>query len=216
MSTPLAKQRARTDAEKDQRRANLLASARGLLEERHLDDIKIADVSARAGVAKGTAYIYFPTKETLFLSVLQDELAAMFSALETHLTANTGQADRFASFLAGELASNPLLLDLLSNLHSRLETNLAFDDIKAFKLYLAGQLAHLGALMERAFNLESGKGAGLLLHGFSLAVGLAQFARPTAPAREVLDTVPELTSMKIDFEAEFSQALKQLVDGVSR
>lgn len=54
------------------RRDAILSAAREILEARDYHDIRMEDVAARAGVAKGTLYLYFPTKERLFGALAKD------------------------------------------------------------------------------------------------------------------------------------------------
>ena len=52
------------------RRRRIVVAAQELLEEREYDRIQMRDVADRAGVALGTLYRYFPSKEQLFANVL--------------------------------------------------------------------------------------------------------------------------------------------------
>ena len=63
--------RARSVEDKDLRRAQLIAAATQLFADADFDAVTIARVAARAGVAKGTAYLYFATKESLFLELVR-------------------------------------------------------------------------------------------------------------------------------------------------
>ena len=54
-------------------RARLLSSALQLGDERPLRDVSVDEITARAGVAKGTFYVHFPHRED-FLRALNDEV----------------------------------------------------------------------------------------------------------------------------------------------
>lgn len=54
-------------------RARLLAAALELGDERPLRDVSVDEITARAGVAKGTFYVHFPHRED-FLRALSDEV----------------------------------------------------------------------------------------------------------------------------------------------
>jgi AcrR family transcriptional regulator len=56
-------------------RQAVLAAATGLLLTRGLDAVSMDAVAARAGVSKATIYRWWPTKETLALDALQDQLS---------------------------------------------------------------------------------------------------------------------------------------------
>lgn len=57
---------------KEERRAALLKAAREVLAEKGLDAAKVSDIVARAGVAQGTFYLYFPSKLSLVIALAED------------------------------------------------------------------------------------------------------------------------------------------------
>ncbi len=59
-------QRARTEEAKDQRRQALLAAALDEFFERGFTAARMDDIAARAGLSKGSLYLYFKSKEALF------------------------------------------------------------------------------------------------------------------------------------------------------
>ncbi len=56
----------------EERRSSILAAARDILQARNFHDIKMENIAVQAGVAKGTLYLYFPTKEKLFQSLAKE------------------------------------------------------------------------------------------------------------------------------------------------
>jgi AcrR family transcriptional regulator len=67
MSTaPIRKRR------KEARPAEMTAAALGLFVEKGFAATRLEDVAARAGVSKGTLYLYFDSKEALFKTVIQE------------------------------------------------------------------------------------------------------------------------------------------------
>lgn len=62
-------------------RAALLEAAASLWADRGYDDVSVSDIAARAGVAKGSFFYYFPTKEHLLLELVAagdvEELTAL-------------------------------------------------------------------------------------------------------------------------------------------
>jgi AcrR family transcriptional regulator len=60
------------------RRDAIMAAARALATEQGMDAVQIAPVAARAGIAAGTVYRYFPSKAELVAGLIADrELAAL-------------------------------------------------------------------------------------------------------------------------------------------
>ncbi|NBX26398.1 MAG: TetR/AcrR family transcriptional regulator, partial [Planctomycetes bacterium] len=57
---------------KQDRPAQLLAAGLDLFVERGYAGTRLDDVAARAGVSKGTLYLYFANKEELFKAVVRE------------------------------------------------------------------------------------------------------------------------------------------------
>jgi len=64
---------------KDERPAELLAAALELFVESGYAATRLDDVAARAGVSKGTLYLYFENKEELFKAVVRENIVARIS-----------------------------------------------------------------------------------------------------------------------------------------
>ncbi|MHA4869944.1 TetR/AcrR family transcriptional regulator [Duganella sp. PWIR1] len=69
---------------KDARPKELLAAALDLFEERGFASTRLEDVARRAGVSKGTLYLYFSNKEDLFEKVVRDSLRAAMVDADGH------------------------------------------------------------------------------------------------------------------------------------
>ena len=64
---------------KERRREELLEAARKVFAKKGYHEAKVGDIAAAAKVAKGTVYLYFPDKRSIF-SVLIDDLFVRLSA----------------------------------------------------------------------------------------------------------------------------------------
>jgi len=62
---------------KEARPAELMAAALDLFVERGYAATKLDDVAAKAGVSKGTLYLYFDSKEALFKAVIEQGIVPM-------------------------------------------------------------------------------------------------------------------------------------------
>ena len=58
--------------DKTQRRRDLLAAARNVFARRGYHDAKVDDIVAEANVSKGTFYLYFPDKRSIFEALADD------------------------------------------------------------------------------------------------------------------------------------------------
>jgi len=68
---------------KDARPSEILAAAMETFVEHGFAATKLEDVAKRAGVTKGTLYIYFESKEALFKAVVQENLVPILATAET-------------------------------------------------------------------------------------------------------------------------------------
>lgn len=67
---------------KDARPSEIREAALALFSERGFAATRLGDVAERAGVGKGTIYLYFPNKEELFRAVVRHDLLPNLEALE--------------------------------------------------------------------------------------------------------------------------------------
>lgn len=211
--------RARKEEDKSTRRATILAAARGLFGKQPYAAISMDQVAGAAGLAKGTLYLYFDTREQLFLALLEDLLAEWFLALETALGSSRRRLTpaQFAALLWETLAARPLLVRLLALMESVLERNISAESAALFKTMLRDRMSSAGALLEqRLTGLAPGDGLRVLLHLRALLTGLTQMADPSPVLREVLAQRPDLAVFQLDLGREFTFAATALVEGWPR
>jgi len=83
-----AEPRQRRSRRKEARPGELLDAALSLFVEKGFAATRVEEVAARAGVSKGTLFIYFPSKEELFKAVVRENISGRFTAwgeeLETY------------------------------------------------------------------------------------------------------------------------------------
>lgn len=82
---------------KEERPGELIAAALELFVEQGFAATRIDDVARRAGVAKGTAYLYFSTKEELFKAVAQEALVVGLELGEQMTSEFAGNAEDLLS-----------------------------------------------------------------------------------------------------------------------
>ncbi|HZY20199.1 MAG TPA: TetR/AcrR family transcriptional regulator [Ramlibacter sp.] len=72
-------QTARRERRKEARPGELLDAALDLFVEKGFAATRSEEVAARAGVSKGTLFLYFPTKEELFKAVVRENISGRFA-----------------------------------------------------------------------------------------------------------------------------------------
>ena len=75
---------------KEARSSELTAAALALFVEKGFAATRLDDVAARAGVSKGTLYLYFDSKEALFKAVVEESIIPTLSAAEEQVAAYQG------------------------------------------------------------------------------------------------------------------------------
>lgn len=66
----------------DDKRRRILAAATAVFAERDFHRVLVSEVAARAGVGKGTVYLYFPTKDQLHRVALEASLERVAAEVE--------------------------------------------------------------------------------------------------------------------------------------
>lgn len=82
----------RWERRKDARPKELLASAIELFVERGFASTRLEDVARRAGVSKGTLYLYYANKEDLFKAVVRQTILPMIDDAETSVAEFDGHS----------------------------------------------------------------------------------------------------------------------------
>lgn len=87
---------------KDERPGELLAAALAVFTERGYAATRMEDVAARAGVSKGTAYLYFESKEALFKAAIETAMLPAVEAAEAlPMQAGLCAAEQLRCFVEG-------------------------------------------------------------------------------------------------------------------
>src|SRR3954452_14745632 len=105
MTSPMDSVKTRTRRKRKQpqtRRSDIIGAALRLFAAKGFAATRLDDVAEAAGIAKGTVYLYFATKEELFRDVVRQELLPTLDRLEETIAAHHGPAaDLVRLLLAG-------------------------------------------------------------------------------------------------------------------
>lgn len=85
-----AQVRAKRERRKEARPGELLAAALDLFVEKGYAATRVEEVARRAGVSKGTLFLYFPSKEDLFKAVVRENISGRFSEWNLELESFQG------------------------------------------------------------------------------------------------------------------------------
>lgn len=109
MTAPLKDPRWRR--RKEARPAEIVAAALACFAERGFSATRLEEIAQRAGVTKGTLYLYFPNKEELFKAVVRQTLVPLLARNEEAIAASTAPTPVLLRQLIlgfpGLMANNP-------------------------------------------------------------------------------------------------------------
>lgn len=208
--------RATNEDQKIARRQAILNGARQLFMEADFFDVSMATIAKRSGLAKGTVYLYFKTKEEIFLNLSTEELESWLGAFEKRLEKQTQPLDNaeFLDLLRSDFADRKLMQRLVSLLHLVLEKNIPYEEAFAFKLNLKVRMTKLSALVEQSLPyLEKGQGFALLSMLHCLVVGFGQMADPSPVLKEVLEH-PEMAPFRVDLDKNIFETFSLILEGI--
>ena len=213
----MTKHRAVTDAQKEARRADILKVALHRFTLSPYDSVSMADTADDAGLAKGTLYLYFKTKEEMFLSIYTGQLEAWFDELDQGLQQPGGDTSvaGFLRLLGDSLVSRPELLRLIAILHTQLESNVDAATARKFRVWLNERRRATGALLEkRALFLKPGQGAELLQQIHVLVIGFQHLAEPAGGMRDAL-AAPDMAVHRVPLRESLLRTINTLLTGLA-
>ncbi len=212
--------RARNEDDKERRRAEILAEARGALEESDYRDLRLSDLARNLGLVKGTLYRYFPTRQDLFMAVYREELEGWLFSWGSILGAvadgsPTGGAakEELVALWSRSLMERRTLVRLVGEFHAVIEPELSDQGLLEFKAYLKSFLDRGAEKVEESIPELRGAGVELILGLYVLIQGCAPLCFPSLRIRGILDAEEELGIFKLEFSTFFPSLLRKLVLG---
>jgi AcrR family transcriptional regulator len=210
--------RAAGPTDKEERRQAILRGAEVLFRERDFEEIRMSDLAASLGLAKGTLYLYFPQKESLFMALLGERLDAALDGLRETMkplgtAASEDGVDRISSAIAAGIAADHALPRLLAELHVVLERNVPYEEALAFKRRLAAAIGAAGAGVAAALPpLTEEDGVRFFLQVYAQVVGLAGLS-DLSPFMRKIGAEPGLGLFRLDFEETLVESARALLAG---
>ncbi|MGD1972403.1 MAG: TetR family transcriptional regulator [Desulfobacterales bacterium] len=211
--------RAISDEQKQVRRQAILQAARNLFCVGNFNDVNMARVAKEARIAKGTVYLYFKTKEELFLALLVEMFEAWFEEMDRFLRKK--KSSRKACTIAELLElighcyeKHPELMRLNAILHTVLERNIDYSAARSFKHMLLTRVCQTGIHLESSLSfLRPGEGAQILLRSHALAIGFQHMAEPSPVMKQVIEC-EKMQAFEMNFKEQFLATLKDMLYGI--
>ncbi|RRS01303.1 TetR family transcriptional regulator [Glycomyces terrestris] len=213
-------QRARSEEQREARRAAILETAAEMLETMPVAALTLNELARRVGLAKSNVLRYFESREAVLLELLDRAEGRWLAALPPRLDAAippdasaADRGDRLAAALAESLAGERVLCDLLSAQAAVLERNISTEVALDYKRAAARHRATLTGLLRRHLP-ELGESAGSLCRHIILVTGaVATHADPAPSVLAAYEADPAVGAMRIDFTDFLTTTIATLTAG---
>ena len=211
----MAAKRAYGGEDKQARRADILAAATVLLGDGRGDLPTAGAIAEASGLAKGTVYLYFRSKEAIFSALLLAKWGEVVGLVEEAFASPPMScgSDPVNAFLAAYVAHLDRRRELLrlDALRPVLERGLDLASLSEFKRTFVERLVAGGALIDVRLGLRAGKGVKLLTRTHALTCGLWQSLGVASPEDQADGDASG--ALDADFNDELAEALAEFWRG---
>ncbi|PJZ52713.1 hypothetical protein CH380_13225 [Leptospira adleri] len=210
------KSRAVKDDDKKVKKDLLIRAAISLFNKSSFEKISMDQIAKKAGVAKGTLYLYFKTKEELFLEIHRLDYEIWFDSFQTFLRSKKPglSAGDLASWITESLRENQRVVRLMAIASALLEKNIAFESALSLKASVRKHVLEIVPELCRVLKWKKSEEALIFLtHLHALIVGLWHHAEPAPIVSKVLNSSSDFAVFQIDFFQTLESGIRALVLG---
>ena len=202
-------QRARSETAKLEREASILTATEILLRQSGYEAMTMQEIATMAGLAKGTLYLYFTSRESLVLAVHGRLFDRWIDRFAVHQPEFTG-FDGFCRDFARHYADDPLFLQLTGFANALFEPQLDCEAYIKNKRGMARRVKRLTGLVCQQFFIAPVAAQKLIWGFLTIAGGTAQMTvRSPVTKTDLPDDVVAFTGLA-NFETVFLNAAAPL------
>jgi TetR/AcrR family fatty acid metabolism transcriptional regulator len=99
MMQPITAPRSWKEKQRQEREALILQVAEEVLAEKGYHETSIDEIAARVGIAKGTVYLHFPSKEDLVVAILERDTQKILQGVEATLASQSAPRAKLEALL---------------------------------------------------------------------------------------------------------------------
>lgn len=154
---------------KVKRKHQIIKTAANLFSEKSFHDVTVDEIAEKVGVAKGTIYLYFSSKEKLYLEILEETFDSIESLLEEEVEKSDSAPEKLRNVLKIIFRFYRRHLDVLKIL-SRDETHLIEEHQELTARWRSRRIKLYEKIIEKgvkegSFNTTNPKLAALMMYG---------------------------------------------------
>ncbi|GAA3976125.1 TetR family transcriptional regulator [Allohahella marinimesophila] len=216
MSEQPRRSRAIDIEDKVKRRSDIERAAAELLIQDTDTLPSVSDIARAAGLAKGTLYLYFDTKETIYFAILARHYCTLLAALDEFFNNDKQTADPIdaaVGLIADFVRLNPDFMPLACQSAAVLERKVDEEVIVEFKSRLLTDMERVSiSICRRIAGLTEADCVQLLIQTHAMLLGLWQMQHLPAEVNCILRS-RGLAALIPEFDSGIRRALRQLWQG---
>ena len=139
------------------RNAEILAAARTVFAQKGFSEASVEDIAQEAGLAKGTLYLYYPSKHAIYWAALENGLIDLSRQLKLRIEAEATIAAKIRTFIETKLLYFEENRDFFKIYYAEFGNAITHPALfnKDFKEFYVGQLGILKAALEEGIRQKS-------------------------------------------------------------
>ena len=205
--------RARSAEQKELRRLAVLKAAEAYFHEVGYEAFSMAQLAKKTGVAKGTLYLYFNTREELFLTLYEQSLIRWSQVFIANLSASmTSKAYAQALYLTA--IADGTFLPLLIRLEHLIEHNVAIPRLIESKRAFIRQVKIIADPTSTSLTLSGAQAIEVVKTMGVLLIGTAQADQGPSLDDEVLPEDIQALIASFSSEPLFVKNAVRIIEGI--
>jgi AcrR family transcriptional regulator len=207
------KKRARSLEEKSFRRQQILDAASALFAEVGYEGFSVALLASKAGIVKGTLYLYFKTREEVFLA-LYDQSLNRWSEKFIQRLPDSLEDRAFCKLLYETAFGDPLYVPLQARLEKVIEHNVSLDCLLMSKRNFLQQVDRIAAASADVLCLRNEQALEIIKTLGVLIVGVA--GADLAPSLDGEEIPEDVQNLLASFSSRpiFIKNAERIIQGV--
>ena len=94
---PITAPRSLKEKQRQEREALILKAAEDVLMEKGYHETSIDEIAARVGIAKGTVYLHFPSKEDLVVAIFERDMQHLLQSIDSTIDSTLTAREKIES-----------------------------------------------------------------------------------------------------------------------
>jgi len=205
--------RARSSEQKALRRHAVLETAEMYFKEVGYEAFSMAQLAKKSGVAKGTLYLYFNTREELFLTLYEQSLIR-WSQIFIGSLFKTMTSKAYAQSLYKTTQADGVFLPLLIRLEHVIEHNVSIPRLIESKRVFIHQVEAVAEVTSTALRLSTGQATEVVKTMGVLLIGATQTDQSPALDNEDLPTDVQHLITSFSSEPLFIKNAMRIIEGI--